>query len=266
MRKLMMLSLGLVFCAHTAFAQTATDTTKTKAAADSVAKAAPAAPAVAAPATAAPATVAPATTAPKTAAPAAAAPATTAPKTTAPPPSTSYQGEKVKKGSIYLGGGVAMPMSPDEFKDNYGMGYGGGAGLGYKVTPSVEIIVSGFYNLFSSDFPDSFGVTGGDVSIIEAVGNLKYIFGKGASKIKPYIIGGAGMASVKFSQVDDTSGTVFSADTSETDFIYNLGAGAEITVSPSAAIFIEGFYSSVATEGETSAYVPIRAGLKLTVF
>lgn len=137
--------------------------------------------------------------------------------------------------------------------------------MGYKVTPNVEIIVSGFYNTFALDIPDGVNATGGDFSTIEVMANLKYILGKGASKFKPYIIGGAGMASVKVSQLD-TAGAMATPEVSETDFTYNLGAGAEISVSPTAAIFVEGFYTSVATEGETSAYVPIRAGLKLTVF
>ena len=158
-----------------------------------------------------------------------------------------------------------MPMSPDDFSENWKMGYGGGAGLGYMFTPNVEVVVSGFYNIFSLDIPDGVDASGGEFSTIEVMANLKYILGKGASKLKPYFIGGVGMASAKISQLD-TAGVMATPDTSETDFIYNLGAGAEITITPTAAIFVEGFYTSVATEGETTAYVPIRAGLKFTVF
>lgn len=156
-----------------------------------------------------------------------------------------------KKGSIYLDAGISMPMSPDGFKDNFGNGFGGGAGLGYMFTPSVEGVAMFDYSTFSADLS---GVD--DATFTEFTGNVKYIFGaaNAASKFKPFLTVGIGMTSIDF------------GGTSESNMVLLGGGGVDMWVSPKVAIFGEVKYATVSSDPESTGYLPIRVGAKIPVF
>ena len=157
---------------------------------------------------------------------------------------------KVKKGSIYAGLGMSMPMSPDFFSDNYGSGFSFGGGLGYKFTPMIEGVALLDYTSFSADGG------GSDLTTMDIMGLVKFIFGTAntASKLKPYLQVGIGMTSI-----DGGGG-------SESDMALAGGGGLEIWVNPKFAIFGDVKYVTVSADPESVAYIPIRAGVKIPVF
>ncbi len=173
---------------------------------------------------------------------------------------------KAKKGSLYAGVGVGLPMSPSAFSDNWGTGFGGGAGLGYLFTPMVEGVALFDYGTYSIDAAGA-AISGGDVITTEFIADVKFIFNTAntASKFRPYLVVGVGMASVKISEAT-SGGTVISPETSESAIALRGGAGTEIWVSPKVAIFADFKYTTVSTEGESTAYLPIRAGAKIPIF
>lgn len=172
---------------------------------------------------------------------------------------------KEKKGSIYGGAGMTMPMSPDGFSDNYGSGFGGEVGLGYMFTPMIEGIAWFDYSTFGADLPS--GAEGGDVKVTEFMVDVKFIFNtrNTASKFKPYILVGVGNASIKIDEIT-SGGSPVNAESSESAIGFRGGAGAEYWASPKVAIFVDGKYTSVSTDIESTAYVPFRAGVKVPIF
>jgi hypothetical protein len=233
MRKLAMLSLGLLLCAHAAFAQNQTDTTQTEPNADAVASSAVAAPA------------------------------------------TAPQAEKVKRVSIYVGGGIAFPMSPSGFSDFWGMGFSFGGGLGYAFSPSLAFVGLVDYNNFALDgdailAASGFGgmgisISGGSASIFSVSGNLKANLIPTPNSLSPYFIGGIGYSTVSTGDFTLSAGglSITESGFSESHASILFGVGLDIPASEALDIFLEGKYGIVFTEDQTSNYIPLRAGLKV---
>jgi opacity protein-like surface antigen len=179
---------------------------------------------------------------------------------------------------IYVGGGLGMPLSPTLFSDYWKMGFGFGGGLGLQFNPQVEIIGRFHYNTFPLDddkLLSDAGVSGSSVTIdgldfqsLEFGVDLKYIFKMAAeSKFKPYMVTNVGFANVKFTDVtitgDGGSITLPASSISETDFTFAPGLGFDYMFAPKVGMWIDVRYALVLTEGETTSYLPIKAGLKL---
>jgi opacity protein-like surface antigen len=159
--------------------------------------------------------------------------------------------------TIYAGGGLSMPMSPDIFKDHWKMGYHGMAGAGFALTPGFQLVGKVEYHMFPLDAE---GVDGLDVQILMFGADGRFSIGLPAAPVKPFVLGGMGMA--KFSVSDLKAGTFTFAFPEETDLYFNVGAGLDLKAGPAMSLFIQGRYVNVLSEGEATSFVPITVGLK----
>ena len=157
--------------------------------------------------------------------------------------------------NIYGSAGITMPMSPDVFKDGWNMGFHGNAQLGFNAFPKTELLLNLGYHTFSADFGDLTGYEGCTFSTILTGVDLKLNLGVPMAPIKPFVFAGGGLAVMSFSDLTTTSGTI-SFD-SENEFYFEIGGGVEFT-----KFFVKLKYVSIATEGESTALVPISIGLK----
>ena len=188
--------------------------------------------------------------------------------------SLSVSAQESMKINVYAGGGVTIPMSPDVFKDYWKMGIGFGGGVGFEVTKSFEIVGRFGYNMHSFEadkFLADLGVTGItidglDFKTLEIMADIKYLIpaGEEDAAFKPYLVGSVGMVNAKFSDVTITGGTLSATlgGADETKLAFGFGAGAAFSVSPTVAIFVDAKYMIVTTSGESTGYLPLRAGLK----
>lgn len=191
----------------------------------------------------------------------------------------------------YLGGGVNMPMSPDVFKDENKMGIGFFGSFGAEVNPMFEILGRVGYNMYSVDEEgieatftamveaygytvDEFSLDGGKIKMIEFGVDVKFKIpmGETGSAFQPYLVAGPGMVNlsrddvtVSFTITDPLGG---SADTTDvlvtegvTKFGANFGAGFTYLFTPTVGAFVDARYAMIFTEGETTAYLPIRGGV-----
>jgi hypothetical protein len=184
-------------------------------------------------------------------------------------------GQGMAKPVIYAGAGLGMPTGPTVFKDYWKMGIGFGGGVGIQINPKLEIIGKVFQTSFPLDddkvLEGTSGVTidGLDFKSLEFGVDFKYLFPLGAedAPFKFAIIAGAGMANIKFTDVtitgDEESITLPASSISETDFAFSFGAGFDYMLSPKAGLWFESRFVMVATEGESTSYLPMRAGVKL---
>ncbi len=174
--------------------------------------------------------------------------------------------------AAYAGGGFAMPMSPDVFKDGWKMGFGGAGGIGYKLTPSIEIGARFCYTTFGLDTDALIaGVTvdGGGLDFMEFMADFKYIIpvGEEGSPFNPFLTAGVGFASVKvkestISGAGPLDGTYPSE--SESGAALNGGVGLQYKFTPTVGFFVEGRFALIAVElgpgsGNTTDF-PVRAG------
>ena len=175
---------------------------------------------------------------------------------------------------IYVGGGIGMPMGPTVFKDYWKMGIGFGGGVGLQFNPQMEVIAKFYYNSFGFDWDKIIGGATGvsgdglDFQAIEFGGDVKYTFGSGGASapLKPFFIVGVGFAQAKFTDGSVTGGTVTvpisTGGYSETKIAFSGGAGFDYMFSPKMGFWLEGRFAMIATSGESTTYLPIRAGLK----
>ena len=168
--------------------------------------------------------------------------------------------------SLYAGGALSLPSAPDGFKDGYKTGYHGLAGLGYKFGPAFQMVGKAEYHKFAFDFGGVSGIDGGDTRMLMFGGDGRFAFGLPAASIKPFAFAGAGIANIKQSSFGGNlllaAGFTPTASESQSKMYYNFGAGVEMKVGPTMNLFVQGRYVNFATDGESTAFIPITLGLK----
>ena len=167
--------------------------------------------------------------------------------------------------NLYAGGGVSIPTSPDAFKEGWKLGLHGSGGLGinFGAIPNFQVIGKVEFHTIPFDW-DKAGqpnASGGAFQILMFGADGKLAFGVLAAPMKPFILGGVGGARISFSDISNAGNTVI-VDFSETDFYFNIGAGVEFGSGPALKFFIMARYVNIATEGESTAFIPITAGIK----
>ena len=192
--------------------------------------------------------------------------------------------------SVYLGGGMSMPMSPDMFKDYWKMGFGGAGGVGFQIKPGLEVGVTLGYSSFPLDDDKMLtemlaevGLTPADLeaagitieleaplTALEILGYGKYTFGTGEAPFGFYMIGLAGMTKLSADDITMTAtipgvGTITVSEPggpSATDITLGFGAGFDYMFSPTAGFWFDAKYMLILSEGESTAHLPLRAGVK----
>ena len=130
--------------------------------------------------------------------------------------SSAFAQVPAKPFTIYVGGGLTLPMSPDVFKDGWSTGFHGSAQLGFNSIPKGEFLLNLEFHRFGADFGDLSGYDGGAFSSILVGGDFKLNFGLPMAPTKPFILGGVGLAVLSFSDLTTPSGTA--TFDSENDF------------------------------------------------
>lgn len=174
--------------------------------------------------------------------------------------------------SLHVGGAVSLPNSPDAFADFYKTGFHGMVGVGYDLMPNLQAVGKIEYHRFALDIDAdpilaAADVTGGGHNNLWMFGaDGRYAFSVPASPVKPYVLGGLGFARMSISDLEGSDPLVASFNDvnpePQTDFYFNLGVGVELKTGPMWSMFAQVRYVSVATEGESSAFIPITLGLK----
>jgi hypothetical protein len=173
--------------------------------------------------------------------------------------------------SLYAGGAISLPQSPSAFKDGYKSGLSGMVGFGWKLMPNLQAVLKAELHSFKVDFAQQGlatsypALTGGTNNMWMFGVDGRYSLGLPAAPIKPFLIGGAGLASI--SQTDfagDPLATSLNSvlPTSQSKMYWNIGAGVELKGTPLMGLFAQVRYVSVATDGTASNFVPITLGLK----
>jgi opacity protein-like surface antigen len=149
-----------------------------------------------------------------------------------------------------IGGGLLMPMGDYNTVDK--PGWVAGADVTYWLASApVGIRLDGSYSQTSHDGID------GNSKIFGGMAELVYAVGTSADQIRPYVFGGVGFFNVK---VTIPSASV---DTSVSKVGFGGGAGIAFKVGTgSTRFFVEGKFVSVSTEGGSTTFLPIKAGIR----
>ena len=116
--------------------------------------------------------------------------------------------------SLYVGGLVSVPQS-DNFSDLYNMGWHFSVGLGWKVSPAMQVMPKIEYHNFGFNHDDnplstSASVDGGNLKSWMFGADARYSFGLPAAPMRPFVLGGLGFASTSLSDFESTDPLVTS--------------------------------------------------------
>ncbi len=169
--------------------------------------------------------------------------------------------------SFYAGGLISLPQS-EGFSDLYGNGFHFFGGVGLKMLP-VELVGKIEFNSFAAE-DGGFGldITGGDNSLLLFGVDAKKAFGAPAVPLKPYVLGGLGIAMISVGDFETNNplatSTVDLLNQTEdvSEFYYEFGAGVELATTPLFSFFAQARWVSIQTDGEATNYIPISLGIK----
>ena len=171
--------------------------------------------------------------------------------------------------SLYVGGAISIPNSPEEFSEAYNTGFHGSVGLGLAVMPSLQVVGKVEYHRFGLDVTqdmEDMGVTGGHNNMWMYGADARHSFGLPAAPIKPFLLGGVGFARISASDLEGTGDLVAGLNElnpdAETNLYLNLGGGVELKTGPMFSFFGQVRYVTVDTDGESSSFIPVTLGLK----
>ena len=153
--------------------------------------------------------------------------------------------------TIYLDGGLSMPNG--DISAAYKNGWNFGAGVGFNMAPMFQIVPHIEYHSFSVDSPVDIG---GKWTVWMMGADGRMSLNMPAAPIKPFFVGGLGFAAGKTEAIQ-LLGVSISDDVTQTKFYWNIGAGVDFN-----SFFLQVKYVSIATEGSSTNYIPVKVGLK----
>ena len=161
---------------------------------------------------------------------------------------------------ITLGGGISSVQKPDSFGDYYKHGYNGSAALGFGIVPGVSIHAMIEFN----KFPLKAEATGDDLTAIAGFILARVRVMLLAPGSSPYAIGGVGLVRASMSDIELAAGETIRLN-SETATAITVGAGFDFGFAPKTSIFIEGRYVRAFFKDDNFAYIPLKAGLNISL-
>jgi opacity protein-like surface antigen len=161
--------------------------------------------------------------------------------------------------SLGISAGANIPQG--DFADIYGAGYLVAGHM--KLRPAASPLGLRFdlgysSNGIKSEFED---VVDSDLSIISGFANVVYEFPVTSTTIRPYVLGGLGLGSLKISATGDFGGGSVSESERQTKFGFQVGGGVEIPLSGITG-FAEVGWQRYSVEGGSLAQIPIRFGVR----
>ncbi len=166
--------------------------------------------------------------------------------------------------SVYAGGGLGLVQG--EYSDMFKTGYHGLAAVGFSAAPMIQFLAKVEYHNFETDLTSS---------VPDYNNSFKNMMFGGGARISPSIpsfplkvfgMAGGGLANIQGPDAvtyNLATGTYEAVETeSQNEFYFEIGAGAEMTVAPSIALFGMVRYVSISSEGESFNYIPLTVGVK----
>ena len=134
-----------------------------------------------------------------------------------------------------------------------------GAGYFRSIAPTTSWgVEASLDNLGTTDWNTGTATATSKTTVLRVTPEVRMNFG---SAVGPsfFAQGGAGLYAVT-SKVETTD-VLYAMDQSQSKFGFNLGAGVGIPVSPKTNLNVLGSYHSISTEGTSTNYLGLRAGI-----
>ncbi|MCP4685475.1 MAG: porin family protein [bacterium] len=160
---------------------------------------------------------------------------------------------------VYLGGGIAPLVGPDNLADSTKLGYGLTLGLGYQMSPIFHIV--GKYEYFRIN--NNLDVDGGTLPISLLGVHSQVGVGMPTSSIQPQVMAGAGVAFVSRSEALVGGEIIVPKANSKSYAYFDVGLGVEVKSQAKVRVFAQARYVHISSENEAITLIPITVGIRL---
>ena len=156
-----------------------------------------------------------------------------------------------------LQAGIAIPTG--DFGDGFDMGFGGQGNFAYHINPMLDVTASVGYLTWSGKEADY------TFSSVPVLAGVRYYFGK--DKFKPYVAGELGMhfTTVETPSYEYLGVTYDGGSSSDSYFGFGVGAGFLYKMGPNLDLDVNAKYNSISTEGSSSSYISVMAGVLIAL-
>jgi hypothetical protein len=190
--------------------------------------------------------------------------------------------------NIRISSGISIPLSSNNFSDNYSMptkllfsdnwktGFNIGLGIGYIITPEISALLDVHYNVFHLDkvqMLKSMGLSGdqyvddADLSVVHVNASVKYSIMQDQKYFNPYVLAGIGMMSIAGEDIYillDAYHNATYRTLNKNVFDSSFGIGVDFLGSESSSFFVEVKSTVGFTKKGTFYYLPISVGFQGT--
>ena len=102
------------------------------------------------------------------------------------------------------------PNSPDDFSEAYKTGFHGSVGVGFAVMPKMQLVGKVELHRFAVDFDAdplmaAENISGGNNNLLMFGADARYSLSVPAAPIKPFLLGGIGLARISASDFEGSS-------------------------------------------------------------
>ncbi len=151
---------------------------------------------------------------------------------------------------FYAGAGITIPLQ--DVKTGWKIGGQGSLAAGYTVTPGLETVVRYSYYSFPSkdhELDSTFANAAEKLTVKEASIEMHGQLSAPTNRVRPYGLIGLGMANLS----------------EDNFFFYCVGGGLKFFAMPKINFFVEARYNWVSINNFSVNYVPITAGINLSL-
>lgn len=179
-----------------------------------------------------------------------------------------------KKISITANTGVAIPVAPFFFRQNWNVGPGLEAGIAYRTTPFNQIQLNASYHNFSFDgggfrnfqnLPPGTSISSSSAEIMTLALNSIFEYDVEGTSVTPYLKVGAGL--FRFLPRDINYTTTDGSDTfeseSETTLMLNGAFGLDYPIRGSLSLFVEAKFVNGVFVDRRTQYLPVSVGIRI---
>jgi opacity protein-like surface antigen len=177
---------------------------------------------------------------------------------------------------LYAAAGASFPREPANFVKHWNIGVGAGGGLEVRVSKQIGLFGELYFSSFGYDTEvvlrdagvsaNEISIHGGTAVLFAVSGGARMFLAQG-SVVNPYGTFGGGLLSVSTESVtvNSDSGTVLLDGEDKNAASIVVGAGVDFTMTRAVNFFVEVNYIIGFKDGNRTAYLPARIGLRLRV-
>lgn len=185
-------------------------------------------------------------------------------------------GQDQKQRYFFVGGGMSFPLYPQNFSDNWKLGYGIGGGLMTSLSPILQLGIEAEYNNFALDhdrfsFYDTSGQryrsTGGSAGIFFVSPVLKLMFSRARDGPSAFALLRIGFHHESTSDltISGSSNTYTLSGTSHSALSMGVGIGLDIPINEGIGIILRAEFVNAFTDVQSTQYLPLRGGFRFSL-